>query len=204
MRWAPDSGLRWRSGGRCWWRCSWYTVLRSPLVVMVLVEATFYPPRSAFNGTPSIFRNATRGPLRYSPLRTCNNLLKTLYTISLHIHSSCRTSFYGTPNFFTFHLFLYRAILLWPIERVNFMPAWLLNLSYLGLQSRWVKIYETRKKNVINSIWPKTKYKKYSPVLYSAVEKRTHRLDVEARVFFHRETLFSWFCSRSTAASWSL
>lgn len=96
MRWAPDSGLRWRSGGRCWWRCSWYTVLRSPLVVMVLVEATFYPPRSAFNGTPSIFRNATRGPLRYSLLRTCNNLLKTLYTISLHIRSSCRTSFYGT------------------------------------------------------------------------------------------------------------
>ena len=80
-------------------------MLRSPLVVMVLVEATFYPPRSAFNGTPSIFRNATRGPLRYSLLRTCNNLLKTLYTISLHIRSSCRTSFYGTWNFLLFIYF---------------------------------------------------------------------------------------------------
>lgn len=37
------------------------------VVMVVLVEATFYPPRSAFNGTPSIFRNATRGPLRYRP-----------------------------------------------------------------------------------------------------------------------------------------
>lgn len=52
-------------------------VHRARLVVMVLVEATFYPPRSAFNGTPSIFRNATRGPLRYRP-RTCNNVQKTL------------------------------------------------------------------------------------------------------------------------------
>lgn len=48
-------------------------------VMVVLVEATFYPPRSAFNGTPSIFRNATRGPLRYE---RCNNLKKTLDTIS--------------------------------------------------------------------------------------------------------------------------
>lgn len=91
----------------------------------------------------------------------------------------------------------------WPMERVNFMHTSLFNLSYLGLQRQRIKIYETRKKNVINSIWPKT-YKKYSPVLNRAVEKRTHRLDVEARVFFHRETLFSCFCSRSTAASWGL